>query len=112
MKKRVVLISFNVFLMLLLCVGNIILWVLTTTVTEPEIIITPPNPYTAYCITTRKNERGVPIAPSDYYDKECDCYVPNYAYGRLYYYDSKITTPEVADVRTVNLMGILTSERG
>ena len=108
MKKRVVLISFNVFLMLLLCVGNIILWVLTTTVTEPEIIITPPNPYTAYCITTRKNERGVPIAPSDYYDKECDCYVPNYAYGRLYYYDSKITTPEVADVRTVNLMGTTT----
>ena len=104
-KKRILFITLNVFLALVLCVGNIILWVLTTTVTEPEIIITPPNPYTAYCITTRKNERGVPIAQYD--DKDCECFSqPTCQWENKFYYYSKMQSPPaVKDNRTLNVMG-------
>lgn len=106
-KKRILFITLNVFLALVLCVVDVFVWTSLKTVIKPEKIIRPPTQYVAYTVTTKTDERGVPIEPTNYpKTSECDCYYPQYLYGKLYYYDTKTSTPEVKETKNVNLMGV------
>ncbi len=92
--KKTTLLLINVFLILSLCVGNIILWSIPYYRFSYE-------PYKAYYLTTETNKHGDPIP----HKTDCDCEYTRYNFGELFYYDDQYSISISGKTKTFDILG-------